>query len=54
MRTWGLENQNYQATVWASKDFHKVDVTNMLLQNVSQEFQDEESKEFFDEPGVRN
>lgn len=40
--------------VWASKDFRKVVVTNMLLQNVSQEFQEEESKEFSDEPGVRN
>lgn len=54
MRTRGLENQNYQVTVWASKDFQKVDVTNILLQNVSQEFQEEERKEFSDEPGVRN
>lgn len=54
MRTGGLENQNYQVTAWAVKDFHKADVTSILLQTVSQEFQDEETKEFSDEPGVRN
>ena len=53
-RTGGLGSENYQVTAWASKDFHKADVTNILLQNVSQEFHDEETKEFSDEPGVRN